>query len=122
MNWNLKPQVSEGMAKVLAASLSTQKEFPLPLAKILIQRGILSYEEAREFFLPAQGILHDPFLLTDMGLAVDRLLDALEQGEQILLFGDYDVDGTTAVATMALIFRDLGFRFTYYVPDRNKEA
>jgi len=122
MNWKMKPQAPSSQVKVLAASLSTQKEFPHALAQILVQRNIRTYEEARHFFLPAQGELHDPFLMKDMDKAVERLVLAYQKGERVLVYGDYDVDGTTAVATMSMILGDLGFRLDYYIPDRYTEG
>ncbi len=118
----MKPQAPSSQVKVLAASLSTQKEFPHALAQILVQRNIRSYEEARHFFLPAQGELHDPFLMKDMDKAVERLVLAYQKGERVLVYGDYDVDGTTAVATMSMILGDLGFCLDYYIPDRYTEG
>lgn len=122
MNWKMKPQQANNEVKILATSLSTKKEFPLPLAEILVQRGIHSFESARKFFQPAQTELHDPFLMKDMDKAVDRLILGLQSGEQILVYGDYDVDGTTAVAVMSQVLRDLGFRYSYYIPDRYREG
>ena len=68
------------------------------LAELLVKRGVETFEEARAFFRPSLENLHDPFLMKDMEKAVARLHDAIEGGEKILVYGDYDVDGTTAVA------------------------
>ncbi|MCI4668993.1 MAG: single-stranded-DNA-specific exonuclease RecJ [Bacteroidia bacterium] len=122
MNWKMKPVANQAEVKVLAASLATQKEFPNSLAEILVQRGIQSFEQARKFFQPASGEIHDPFLMKDMDIAVARLIRARQSGETILIYGDYDVDGTTAVAVMCQVFKDLEFRFDYYIPDRYKEG
>jgi single-stranded-DNA-specific exonuclease len=65
-----------------------------------VQRGIDTYEKAKSFFRPQLSDLHDPFLMKDMGKAVDRVLSAFSSGEKVLVFGDYDVDGTTSVACM----------------------
>ena len=70
------------------------------LATLLVQRGITNYEEAKTFFRPSLSQLHDPFLMKDMDKAVDRVLQAINNGEKLLVYGDYDVDGTTAVAVV----------------------
>src|SRR5690349_1588576 len=70
------------------------------LCKILVERGIETFDEAKNFFRPSLGDLHDPFLMKDMDKAVSRILAAINNNEKILIFGDYDVDGTTAVACM----------------------
>ena len=94
------------------------------LCGILVQRGITSFEEARSFFRPLLSELHDPFLMKDMYRAVDRLLLAIKEGESMLVYGDYDVDGTTSVACM---YQFLCSIYTpenvdYYVPHRYKEG
>lgn len=71
---------------------------PAALAMLLVQRGITTFEDARRFFRPSLEHLHDPFLMKDMDKAVDRILRALRSHEKILIYGDYDVDGTTSVA------------------------
>ncbi len=92
--------------------------------KLLIQRGIHTFEEARNFFRPSADHFHDPFLMKDMDKAVSRITRALARGEKILIYGDYDVDGTTSVAAMFSFFRDklqypdIGF----YIPDRYTEG
>lgn len=77
------------------------------LATLLVQRGITTYEEARDFFRPSLSHLHDPFLMKDMDKAVDRLQLAMHNGEKILIYGDYDVDGTTAVALIYTYLKNL---------------
>lgn len=92
------------------------------LASILIQRNIASFDEAKAFFRPALSDLHDPFLMKDMDKAADRLIHAMQSGEKILIYGDYDVDGTTSVA---LVFDFLSKRYSnidFYIPDRYKEG
>ena len=94
------------------------------ICSILVQRGICNFEDARSYFRPQLSELHDPFLMKDMGLAVDRILQAINAGERILVYGDYDVDGTTSVACM---FQFLCRIYTpemvdYYVPHRYKEG
>src|SRR6476620_7177089 len=76
------------------------------LSSILLQRGIADFDVAKDFFRPALTHLHDPFLMRDMDKAIARLRKAIEQGEKILIYGDYDVDGTTAVALVYSYFRN----------------
>src|ERR1700712_4280822 len=78
--------------------LSAELNINKMLASLLVLRGIKTFDEARKFFRPEASHLHDPFLMLNMDKAVNRLLDAIETGEKILIFGDYDVDGTTSVA------------------------
>ncbi len=92
------------------------------LAGLLLQRGISGYESARDFFRPSLDALHDPFLMHDMDRAADRLARAIRGKERILLFGDYDVDGTTAVSMMYLFLRELNPEVYYYIPDRYAEG
>jgi len=93
-----------------------------PLALMLWQRGISSFEEARHFFRPQLADLHDPFLMKDMDRAVERLTRAVETGEKILVYGDYDVDGTTAVAMVYDFIRKFHSEVLYYNPDRYTEG
>lgn len=92
------------------------------LASLLVQRGISTYDEAEAFFRPHIGQLHDPFLMRDMDKAVDRIICALGDGERIMVFGDYDVDGTTSVATVFSILGNVTDNLEYYIPDRYKEG
>ena len=91
-------------------------------ATLLAQRGIHSYLEARAFFRPTLADLHRPMLMKDMEKAAGRVLSAIEQGQSILVYGDYDVDGTTAVALMYSLLRDAGAMVAFYIPDRYKEG
>lgn len=92
------------------------------LSAVLVQRGITDYEQARDFFRPSLDQLHDPFLMKDMDRAVDRLDKAVASGEKILVYGDYDVDGTTAVSLVFSFLRDYTSNIDYYVPDRYTEG
>ena len=92
------------------------------LANLLVQRGITTFGQAREFFRPDLSMLHDPFLMKDMKVAVERLHKAIENRENILVYGDYDVDGTTAVALVFSFIRELTPRVDYYIPDRYDEG
>jgi len=117
-NWVIKAQGDE----VVIASLTRDLGIDKPLAQLLIQRGITSYEEARLFFRPDLANLHDPFLMKDMDMAVDRILSAINSGEKVLVYGDYDVDGTTAVALVYSFFKDHFRSADYYIPDRYEEG
>jgi single-stranded-DNA-specific exonuclease len=92
------------------------------VSKLLMQRGIQHQEEAQAFYNPDLNGLHDPFLMKDLSSAVDRVSRAMEMGEKILLFGDYDVDGTTAVALMYTILKKHYADVDYYIPDRYTEG
>jgi single-stranded-DNA-specific exonuclease len=116
--WHIKPRPAHSDILRLAAELN----IPIPLATLLLQRGIQSEEDAARFFNPSIRELHDPFLMRDMDKAVERIRRALGEGEKILVYGDYDVDGTTAVALMYSYLRSLGADCGYYIPDRYKEG
>ncbi|WP_158798221.1 single-stranded-DNA-specific exonuclease RecJ [Pedobacter sp. L105] len=92
------------------------------LAGILAQRGITSFQEAKDFFRPQLSQLHDPFLMKDMDKAINRIDTALAAGEKILIYGDYDVDGTTSVALAFSFFSQFTPHIEYYIPDRHKEG
>ena len=92
------------------------------LANLMVQRKITSPAEANSFFNPSLEDLHDPFLMKDMNRAVDRLSGAIEKGENIMVYGDYDVDGTTAVALVYSFLKKHGANVEYYIPDRYKEG
>src|SRR6187402_2224399 len=119
--WVVKPQGDPESVRSLAESLKIN---PI-LVNLLVQRDINTFEEARRFFRPTLDHLHDPFLMTDMDKAVERINEALQNREKILIYGDYDVDGTTAVA---LVFSFLSNYISskeqveYYIPDRYKEG
>ena len=105
-------------------SLSESLGIDEVLANLLVQRGITSYEEAKNFFRPSLEHLHDPFLMKDMDKAVDRLQKAMNEGEKILIYGDYDVDGTTAVALIYTYLKNFvnKKRIEFYIPDRYDEG
>lgn len=92
------------------------------LCRLLVLREIDSYEKAKKFFRPGLKDLYDPMLMKDMDRAVTRIADALNKQEKILIYGDYDVDGTTAVSTMLLYFRHFYPGVEYYIPDRYREG
>ncbi len=103
-------------------SLAQQLNIDTSLAQILVQRGILSFDEAKDFFRPQLAQLHDPFLMKDMKKAVERIDAALAAEEKILIYGDYDVDGTTSVALAYSFFKQFTPNINYYIPDRHKEG
>ena len=92
------------------------------LAELLLNKGIETEEEARKFLYPSLEDLHDPFLLPDMDKAIRRIEKALGNKERILVYGDYDVDGTTAVALVYKFFRRITNNIDYYIPDRYDEG
>ncbi|MEZ4777375.1 MAG: single-stranded-DNA-specific exonuclease RecJ [Bacteroidia bacterium] len=122
MKWILQPNPPSENIEQMAASLSSKHTFPHSLASILLQRNISSYELANAFFVPDSSLQHDPFLMRDMKEAVNRIIRAKMTGEKIVLYGDYDVDGTSAVTLLALFMSEWAFNFSYYIPDRYKEG
>ncbi len=92
------------------------------IAQLLNQRGIHTFDEARDFFRPSLDQLHDPFLMKDMDKAVNRLSEAIANEEKILIYGDYDVDGTTSVATFYGFLEKFYTNLAFYIPDRYKEG
>ncbi|MCX6198733.1 MAG: single-stranded-DNA-specific exonuclease RecJ [Bacteroidetes bacterium] len=92
------------------------------LCNILVQRGVETYEQAKKFFRPELSDLHDPFLMKDMDEAINRINEAIAANEKILIYGDYDVDGTTAVATVFSFLKEFHPNIDYYVPNRYTEG
>ncbi len=118
--WRLKAQPESQQVQALKAELGG-KVADL-IIRLLLQRGIHNFDEAQAFFNPALGDLHNPFLMKGMRAAVDRILQALDRGEGVLIYGDYDVDGTTAVALVYRFLSQYGNRVSHYIPDRYKEG
>jgi single-stranded-DNA-specific exonuclease len=108
--------------ETLQQQLERELNISSAAARMLVVRNIQSAEEARQFIRPSLDKLHDPFLMKDMDKAVERLHQALTQDEKILIYGDYDVDGTTAVAVMYRFLSSLTSRLDYYIPDRYNEG
>ncbi len=105
------------------AALSAELGIGPVLAELLVQRGVNSFVEAKAFFRPTLDQLHDPFLMKDMDKAVERVTKAIEQKEKILVYGDYDVDGTTAVSLVYTFLKEIGHEAVdYYIPDRYSEG
>jgi len=118
MRWNLKPKPESQKIKSLQNSLQVDEL----TATLLVQRGIETFEEARKFFRPKLEDLHDPYLMKDMDKAVIRIEKAIENQERILIFGDYDVDGTTAVSLVSSYLKSFYPNVDTYIPDRYAEG
>jgi len=118
VQWRVRPRPGAPEIERLSKELNMD---PL-LAQLLLQRGISDKERARTFFRPKLSQLHDPFLMKDMDRAVERIETAIKRGEKILVYGDYDVDGTTAVALMSSFLMEAYPQVDTYIPDRYKEG
>lgn len=118
MRWTLKTKPSQDKIKHLAEALNVE-DF---VATLLIQRGIETFEDAKNFFRPSLEHLHDPYLMKDMDKAVARIERAIENQENILVFGDYDVDGTTAVSLVSSYLKSHYPNIATYIPDRYDEG
>ncbi len=118
MRWTLRPK--QDMAKV--RELAQVLQVDTSIASLLLQREIDTYDKAKSFFRPSIDELHDPFLMKDMDKAVTRIEKAIAQGENILVFGDYDVDGTTSVALMSSYLKTCTPQVATYIPDRYAEG
>ncbi len=118
MRWNIKPLPDTQKTQALAEALNVNQI----LAGLLVQRGIETFEQARSFFRPSLADLHDPYLMKDMARAVSRIERAIEKQENILVFGDYDVDGTTAVSLVSSYLKTFYDNIASYIPDRYNEG
>ena len=116
--WILKEPVDIGKVDRLSAELGIDSV----LATLLVQRGVETFAQARSFFRPSLDGLHDPFMMNDMDKAVGRLHEAVTRGQKIMVYGDYDVDGTTAVALVYSYLRNLTPEVDFYIPDRYDEG
>ena len=116
--WILKSSADPDTVSRLSSELGIDSV----LAELLVQRGVTTFMDARAFFRPDLGLLHDPFLMKDMDVAVERLHRAVSSGEKILVYGDYDVDGTTAVSLVYSFLRKLTPGVDFYIPDRYDEG
>ena len=118
MRWNLKKEPNIKIVEKLSKALSIDKS----IAKLLVLRNITTYNEAKTFFRPSLEDLHNPFLMKDMDLAVARIERAIKNKENILIFGDYDVDGTTAVSLVYTYINSVYKNVVTYIPDRYEEG
>ncbi len=114
--------VKEAGDQIQARQLRQELDIDEVLANLLVQRGLDDASKVREFFNPSLSMLHDPFLMKDMSLAVERLNFAITKNEKILVYGDYDVDGTTAVSLVYSFLKRLTDNIDYYIPDRYDEG
>jgi len=112
----------EGGDESVVTTLATEMAVPAAIANLMVQRGITRKKQAEDFFNPSLKTLHDPFLMKDMNRAVDRISTAISRNEKILVYGDYDVDGTTSVAMMYAFLRERHTSLDYYIPDRYHEG
>lgn len=120
IHWKIRELTPEQQSA--AERLSTELEISPVAGRILAGRGLRTAAEARAYIRPSLDSLHDPFLMKDMGAAVDRLCRAIDNHERIMVYGDYDVDGTTAVALMYSFLRTQTDNLIYYIPDRYTEG
>ena len=118
MRWTLKPKPDSLVVSKLAEELGVET----PVATLLAQRGIMTFEAAKKFFRPSLEELHDPYLMKDMDVAVNRIQQAIASEENIMVYGDYDVDGTTSVALMSSYLKTLTPNIATYIPDRYAEG
>ena len=116
--WNYKKQGDQNEVKHLSAALNVS----IVIARLLVQRGITTFNDAKAFFRPRLSDLHDPFLMKDMDKAVTRLEKAIANKEKVIIYGDYDVDGTTSVAMMYSFLKNRIENIEYYIPDRYSEG
>lgn len=118
MRWTLKPEPKKEKVEALQKALQVDA----PIATMLVQRGVETFSDAKKFFRPELKDLHDPFLMKDMDKAVARIEGAIANNESILVFGDYDVDGTTSVALMSSYLKTKHDLVHTYIPDRYDEG
>ena len=118
MRWTTKTKPSEEKIKHLAQALNVENF----VAQLLVQRGIETFDDAKNFFRPSLEHLHDPYLMKDMDKAVERIEKAIVNNERILVFGDYDVDGTTAVSLVSSYLKSYYLEVATYIPDRYLEG
>lgn len=118
MRWTLSEKAEASKINHLQESIGVDR----PIAELLVKRGIETFEEAKSFFRPSLEKLHDPFLMKGMHEASDFILQKRNEKKPVMVFGDYDVDGTTSVALMSTYLRSLGFEVLSYIPDRYDEG
>ncbi|HVK40057.1 MAG TPA: single-stranded-DNA-specific exonuclease RecJ [Candidatus Kapabacteria bacterium] len=116
--WILSDPSDEDTVQKLAQTINVSPT----IARILVARGVRNFDQAKQFFRPSLTDLHDPFLMDTMDLAVERSIRAVESGEKVAIYGDYDVDGTNSAAMLYLYFKSLGADVEFYIPDRFTEG
>ena len=118
MNWITEENTELQTIEQLSKELNVDKV----ISSMLVKRGIKTFNQSKDFFRPKISQLHDPFLMKDMNEAVNRILQAIENKESMMIFGDYDVDGTSSVALLSSFLNDIGANLSTYIPDRNNEG
>ena len=119
MIWELEKEQDKSKIKTLQDQLNVSKL----VSSLLLNRDIDTFEKAKKFFRPSLSDLHDPFLMKDMQKAVDRIQQAIKENEKVLVFGDYDVDGTTSVALVSsFLNKHINDTVLTYIPDRYSEG
>ncbi|WP_108809205.1 single-stranded-DNA-specific exonuclease RecJ [Aquimarina spinulae] len=118
MRWTLQPKPDISTIENLAKTLNVDTI----IASLLVQRGITTFDQAKKFFRPSLDDIHDPFLMKDMDKATARIQKAIANGENIMVYGDYDVDGTTSVALLSSYLKTLSNQIATYIPDRYNEG
>jgi len=116
--WKILPEPNQALVENFAGELGID----VALCSLLVQRGVSDFEQAKDFFRPSLEGLHDPFMMKGMDKAIQRIKQALDSGEKILIYGDYDVDGTTSVALVYSFLRSRTDQIGYYIPDRYSEG
>ena len=117
-HWIIRQDYDLETVENLAASLGVDRI----IATLLVERGVTTFEEARRFFRPGLDQIHDPFLMKGMKEAIARINEAIRRQERIMVYGDYDVDGTSAVALVFSYFKELNRNIDFYIPDREREG
>ena len=117
-HWIIRQDYDLETVENLAASLGVDRI----IAMLLVERGVTTFEEARRFFRPGLDQVHDPFLMKGMRQAIDRINEAVKQRQRIMVYGDYDVDGTSAVALVYSYLKELNYNIDFYIPDREREG
>lgn len=118
MRWTLKPEPNKEIVKKLSEELGVDKT----IARILCQREVTTFDKAKKFFRPSLKDVHNPFIMKDMDIAVSRIEKAINNNENILVYGDYDVDGTTAVSLVSSYLKTITSNIATYIPDRYDEG
>lgn len=116
--WTASPKLNDQKVELLAERINVSPT----IATLLLQRGVETFDQAKKFFRPQLADLYDPFLMKDMDKAVDRILKAISGGQRIMIYGDYDVDGTTSVSIVYSFFKKITSNIEYYIPDRYREG
>ncbi|HEY1045900.1 MAG TPA: single-stranded-DNA-specific exonuclease RecJ [Bacteroidia bacterium] len=116
--WTASPKLNDQKVELLAERINVSPT----IATLLLQRGVETFEQAKKFFRPQLADLYDPFLMKDMDKAIERIIKAIANKERILIYGDYDVDGTTSVSIVYSFYKKITSNIEYYIPDRYREG